>query len=81
MLVTLLEIVTEVRLLQPQKTSLPMLFTLLGMVKESRLLQNMNASPPILVTLLGMAKEVRLLHPQYLQLIVYQWFLVKTVEK
>ena len=39
MLVTLLPIVTEVRLLQLEKAEFPMLVTLLGMVTEVKLLQ------------------------------------------
>ncbi len=33
------------------------------------------------VTLLGMATDVKPLQPEYLQLIVYQFVLIKTVEK
>ena len=42
MLVTLLPIVTEVKLLQPEKARLPMLVTLLGIVTEVKLLQPEN---------------------------------------
>ncbi len=41
--VTLLGIVMEVRLVQPENALLPMLVTLLGMVMEVRLLQYPNA--------------------------------------
>ena len=43
MLVTLLGIMTEVRLLQPRKAEPPMLVTLSGMVMEVRLLQPRKA--------------------------------------
>ena len=39
MLVTLSGMVTEVKLLQPQKAAPPMLVTLLGMVTDVKLLQ------------------------------------------
>ena len=35
----------------------------------------------MLVTLLGMVMDFRPEHPEYLQVTVFQWFLVKTVEK
>ena len=41
MLVTLLPIVTEARLLQPEKALLSMLVTLLPIVTEARLLQSL----------------------------------------
>ena len=62
MLVTLLGMVTEVRLLQSRKASEPMLVTLFGMVTEVRPRQYWKALSPMLVTLLGMVTEVRLLH-------------------
>ena len=49
---------TEVRLVQPENTSLSMLVTLLGMVIEVKLLHSSNAPFPILVTL-GMLIEVK----------------------
>ena len=58
-----------------------MLVTLLGMVTEVRPVQPRNAEPPMLVTLLGMVTEVRPVQPSYLQLIVYQLSMIKTVEK
>jgi hypothetical protein len=71
MLVTLLGMVTDVRLLQPEKAPDSMLVTLLGMVTDVRLLQPEKAELPMLVTLLGMVTpskpridtELRLLHP------------------
>ena len=54
MVVTLLGIVTEVKLLQLVKAKSPMLVTLLPIVTEVRLLQLWKASYPMLVTLLGM---------------------------
>ena len=53
MLVTLLGIVTLVRLVQNSNASLPMLVTLLGIVTLVRLVQTSNAWSPMLVTLLG----------------------------
>ena len=53
MVVTLLEISTEVRLEQPRKAPCPMVVTLLGMVTEVRLEQPKNALSPILITLEG----------------------------
>ncbi len=47
MLVTLLGIVTEVKLLQLAKALPPMLVTLLGIVTEDKLLQPENAPFPI----------------------------------
>ena len=61
MLVTLLGIVTLVRLVQPNGTAAdPMLVTLLGIVTLVRLVQEENAPPPMLVTLLGIVTLVRL---------------------
>ena len=65
----------------PSNARLPMLITLLGMVIEVRPEQYMNAPYPMLVTLLGMVTEVRLEQYLYLQLVVYQFVLIKTVEK
>ena len=55
--------------------------TLFGIVTEVRPLQPSKAPPPMVVTLLGIVTEVRPLHPEYLQLVVYQFVLIKTVEK
>ena len=46
-----------------------------------RLEQYKKAELPIDVTLLGMVTEERLEQPRYLQLIVFQLILFKTVEK
>lgn len=51
------------------------------MIIEIRLVQLLNAERPILVTLLGMVMAVKLEQPLYLQLIVFQFVLLKTVEK
>ena len=56
-------IVTDFKLLQPEKALLPMLVTLLGMVMEVKLLHSRKAFFPMLVTLLGIVMEVRLLQP------------------
>ena len=50
MLVTLSDIVTLIRLLQPAKALFPILVTLSGIVTPVRLLQPLKASSPILVT-------------------------------
>ena len=44
-------------------------------------LQPKKALSPMDVTLLGMVRDVRPLQPEYLQLIVYQYISIKTVEK
>ena len=54
MLVTLLPMVREVRLKQPENASFPIIFTLLGIVMDVRRLQVWNALFPMLFTLLGM---------------------------
>ena len=46
--------------------------TLLGIVMEVSLLQFLKAEKPIEVTLFGNVIEDNAVHPQYLQLIVYQ---------
>jgi len=73
--------ITEVRALQPLKALLPILVTLLGIVTEVRAEQPEKVFSPILVTLLEMVIEVREVQPSYLQLIVCQLILIKTVEK
>ena len=60
--VTLLGMVTEVRLEQSEKALPPMSVTLLGMVTEVRLEQSEKALPPMSVTLLGMMTEVSWSH-------------------
>ena len=62
MYVTLLGMVTEVRLEQLEKARFAMDVTLLGMVTEVRLEQPEKAKLPMYVTLLGMVTEVRLEH-------------------
>jgi drug/metabolite transporter (DMT)-like permease len=58
MFVTLLGMVTLVRLVHPRKALLSMLVTLFGMVMLVRLRQPSKAPiPPMLVTLFGMVKE------------------------
>ena len=60
MLVTLLPIVTLVRLVQSENAESPMLVTLLGIVTLVRLEQPENAESPMLVTLLPIVMLVRL---------------------
>ena len=51
------------------------------MIADAKLTQPANAPVPINVTLLGMEIEVKLVQDPYLQLIVFQFVLLKTVEK
>ena len=81
MVVTLLPIVTEVRPMQPEKADSPMVVTLLPIVTEVRPMQPLKAAPPIVVTLLGIMTSNRLEHSWYLQLIMFQFVVLKTVEK
>ena len=55
--------------------------TLLGMVRDVRPLQPEKADLPMDVTLLGMVRDVRPLQPEYLQPVVFQQILNKTVER
>ena len=59
MLVTLLEIVTEVKPEQPEKAPVSMLVTLLGMVTEVKPEQPLKAEEPMLVTLLGIIVDLQ----------------------
>lgn len=54
---------------------------LLGRYTVFTFLQPQNNSSSIMVTPCGIVIEVRLKQPQYLQLVVYQFVLIKTVEK
>ena len=58
-----------------------MVSTELGMVIEVRLRQSPNVLTRIIVIELEIVTEVRLVHSVYLQLIVYQLSMIKTVEK
>ena len=58
-----------------------MLVTLLGMVIEVSPEQPSKAEPPMFVTLLGISTEESPEQRKYLQLIVFQLVLIKTVEK
>lgn len=73
--------VIEVRISQEENASSAIVVTLGGMVMEVKLEQPENAEPPIAVTLGGMVTKVRLEHMVYLQLVVYQFVLIKTIEK
>src|ERR1019366_10570494 len=59
MLVTLLGIMTSVRLVQSSNASSPMFFTLLGIVTLVKPAQPMKAAVPMLVTLLGIVTLVK----------------------
>ena len=65
-MVTLLGMVTKVRLKQLSKADCPMLVTLLGISTDFRFEQPLKASRPMLVTLLGIAREVRPEQPRFL---------------
>lgn len=78
---TLCGMVIEVRISQEENASSAIVVTLGGMVMEVKLEQPENAEPPIAVTLGGMVTKVRLEHMVYLQLVVYQFVLIKTIEK
>ena len=80
-LVTPSERVSEDRLLQPWKASSPIQDKLEGMTTEVRPIQNSKAPLPMLVTPSEMITEVRPMHFAYLQLVVCQLILFKTVEK
>ena len=73
--------VIEVRLEHPENAPGPITLTLGGMVIEVRQEHPKNTQGPIAVTLGGMVTEVRLEHMVYLQLVVYQFVLIKTIEK
>ena len=79
--VTLLPISTKVRLEQSKKAFSPNCVTLWGIITDSSLEQPSKAPQPMDVKLLERGTEVRLLQSQYLQLIVYQLSMIKTVEK
>ena len=81
MVVTPLPIVTEVRPEHLSNTDSPMLVTLFGIVTEVRPEQPQNAQSPMLVKLSEIVTEVRPVQLEYLQLIVFQFVLLKTVEK
>ena len=68
MRVTLLRIVMEVSLQQPEKAKLSMRVTLLGIVMEVRPLQPEKAHCPMLVTLLGIAV---FLHPRIKEFVAF----------
>jgi len=81
MLVTLSGIEMDVRPEQSLKVLLPMLVTLLGIETDVRQEQPKKADSPMLVTLLGIVTDVRPEQTAYLQLVVCQSILSKTVEK
>ena len=60
---------------------IPMLFTELGIMMDSRLQQYWKARCLMEVTVLGILTDSRFVQYPYLQLIVYQFVLIKTVEK
>lgn len=78
--VTVLGIVTLERASQPLNTASLMDVIELGIITLFRPL-NWNASEPIEVTELGMSMLDRLKQSSYLQLIVCQLVLIKTIEK
>lgn len=74
MVVMLLGMATEVKLLQLENTSFPILFKLFGKVTDVRLLHPWNARSHIFVTLFGIVTDSRLVHCLYLQVVLYQLF-------
>ena len=66
--------VTDVKLLQPEKAQPPILVTEFGMVTDVKPLQPEKASHPILVTEFGMVTDVKPLQPEYLLLVDYQYY-------
>ena len=79
--VTLSGMVIEVKPEQPSKAQLSIEVTPSGMVIEVKPVQPLKAPKPIEVAPSGMVIEVKPEHTLYLQLIVYQFVLIKTVEK
>lgn len=75
MVFTLLGINTEVRLSQNLKTSEPIEVRLLGMTTDIRPLPQ-KAPSPMDVILLGKVIEVMQLQPPYLQVTLYQHFII-----
>lgn len=71
----------EVNPLQPEKAQSPIEVTPEGIVMLVNPLQPQKTQSSVLVTLEGMVKLVKPLHISYLQLVVYQFVLIKTVEK
>ena len=71
----------DVKLLHPKKVYPPILVTELGIVIDVKLLQPSKARLPILVIEFGIVIDVKLLLDLYLQLVVYQFVLIKTIEK
>ena len=63
MVVTLLGIINEARLLQPENAEFPILITLLGIVTEGSELHPANTLSSIDVILFGRDKRMRLLQP------------------
>lgn len=81
MYVTVLGMSTEANPPQSLKASSPIWVTPSGISMDVRQEHLPNAYFPILVTPSGMLKDARLEQPEYLQLIVYQYISIKTVEK
>ena len=73
--------ITDFKLSQELKAKGSISLTLLGIDMEIRLLQLLKAYDFIITMLSGNFIDSRFVQPLYLQLIVYQRFLVKTVEK
>ena len=71
----------EVNPIQSENGLNPIQVTLLGISMEVKPVQPLNALFPMLVTLLEISMEVKPVQPEYLQLIVFQFVLLKTVEK
>ena len=66
---------------QKQKALFPIVMTLFGIFMLMRDLHDSKAPSPIFVTLFGILIQVSDLHSVYLQHIVIQQVLIKTIEK
>lgn len=71
----------DVKLSKPLNAPTPMDVTEHGIVTEAKPLQPVKAYASITLTLFPSVKLVKPLQPEYLQLVVYQFVLSRTVEK
>ena len=72
---------TDVKPKQSRKAPSPILVTEFGIVTDVKPMQSKKTPSPILVTELGIVTDVKLVQYLYLEVIVYQLFVVNTVEK
>ena len=81
MLVTVFGIVTEARPLQSMKASPSILVTPFGMMMVVRLRQPLKVTKPMRVMPSGIVMDFKLRHRWYLQVTLYQHFIILTIEK